>query len=209
MQGFKQTNKKSYSSKCSEESWTLTKCNCSWAQKTGLSFIPEPTACCNRNVWKGNCWNLTFCFSFHSYNFFHDLPNTLEFMLQQMPNSVAFLTPLSISNKEDTRCKGEAELQFCTVSNSLYSKRNLTGLYIAFKPQFIAAFLISVWIPSFITLPFTNFFQLEPDSNCNYNDFIFHKKYVLFSTIKRTELSSFLHSFSFINILVGISLQSC
>lgn len=131
-------------------------------------------------------------------------------MLQQMPNSVAFLTPRSISNKEDTGCKGEAELQICTVSTSLYSERNLTGLYIAFKPQFIAVFFVSVRIQFFLTLPFTNFFQLEPDSNCNYNDFMFHKKYnLLFSTTKRTELSSFLHSFSFINILAGISLQSC
>lgn len=118
-----------------------------------------------------------------------------------MPNSVAFLTPRSISNKEeDTGCKGEAELQICTVSTSLYSERNLTGLYIAFQPSSLLLFSFLYKFHVFLTLPFTNFFQLEPDSNCNYNDFIFHKKYnLLFSTIKRTELSSFLHSFSFIN----------
>jgi len=55
-------------------------------------------------------------------------------MLQQMPNSVAFLTPRSISDKEDTGHKGEAEVQICVVSTSLYSERNLTGLHTAFKP---------------------------------------------------------------------------
>lgn len=48
---------------------------------------------------------ILLCFSFHNYHFLHDLPNTLEFMLQQMSNSVAFLIPRSISNKEDTDVK--------------------------------------------------------------------------------------------------------
>lgn len=104
MQGFQEKyrklNKKPYSSKCSQETLVLRKCDCYWPQKTDLSFIPKSTACCNRNTWKNNCWNLTFCFSCHNYHFLHDPPNTLEFMLQQTSNSVAFLTPCSISNKD-------------------------------------------------------------------------------------------------------------
>lgn len=71
-QGLNKEKPKSHI-KFSQKSWTLKKLNFSWAQNTGLGFTPEPTASFKT---KSECWNLTFCFSFHSYAFFHDPPTT-------------------------------------------------------------------------------------------------------------------------------------